>query len=48
MEEQTATARVYSKDLLKLGNFMEKHPGMKTADAIRVCVEYTDAHGALK
>lgn len=48
MDEHTVTARMYSKDLVKLNKFMSKHQEMKTADAIRVCVEYTDAHGALK
>lgn len=52
--EQTVTARLYSKDMLTIGRFLEKHPtmpnGEKTLirDVIRIAIEYCEAHGALK
>ena len=52
--EQTVTTRVYSKDMFRIGKFLEAHPkmpnGEKTLirDVIRIAIEYADAHGALK
>jgi len=47
MKEKTTTARIYEKDLFLIGNVIEKHPEMTTADVIRICLEYSNAHGAL-
>jgi methyl coenzyme M reductase subunit C-like uncharacterized protein (methanogenesis marker protein 7) len=46
--EQEVTAKVYSKDLNIVRAFMSKNGIVKTADGIRVAIEYANAHGALK
>jgi hypothetical protein len=47
MNEETKTAQVYVKDLEKIVAFRERKGLRITADAIRVCLEYADSHGAL-
>jgi hypothetical protein len=46
--EQETTAKVYTKDLNLVRAFMVKNGIVKTADGIRVAIEYANAHGALK
>ena len=46
--EQEVTAKVYSKDLNIVREFMSKNGIVKTADGIRVAIEYANAHGAFK
>jgi hypothetical protein len=52
--EQIITAKVYIKDMHKIGHFIEKHPNMPNGektlirDVVRIAVEYADAHGVLK
>lgn len=46
MEHET-TAKVYTKDLNIIRAFMVKNGIVKTADGIRVAIEYANAHGAL-
>jgi hypothetical protein len=45
--EQETTAKVYTKDLNVIRAFMVKNRIVKTADGIRVAIEYANAHGAL-
>ena len=47
MEHET-TAKVYTKDLNTIRSFMVKKGIVKTADGIRVAIEYANAHGAFK
>lgn len=47
MEHET-TAKVYTKDLNIVRAFMSNNGIVKTADGIRVAIEYANAHGALK
>jgi hypothetical protein len=47
MEHET-TAKVYTKDLNLVRAFMVKNGIVKTADGIRVAIEYANAHGAFK
>jgi hypothetical protein len=46
--EQEQTAKVYSKDLNIVRAFMVRNGIVKTADGIRIAIEYANAHGALK
>ena len=46
--EQEQTAKVYSKDLNIVREFMVRKGIVKTADGIRVAIEYANAHGAFK
>lgn len=46
--EEIKTIPIYSKDLKKVRDFKDRKGITKLADAIRICVEFSDAHGALK
>jgi len=46
--EQETTIRVYTKDLNVIKTFMAKKRILKTADGVRIAIEYANAHGALK
>ena len=46
--EQEQTAKVYTKDLNIVREFMVRKGIVKTADGIRVAIEYANAHGAFK
>lgn len=45
--EETRAARLYVRDLEILEALKEKHADFTTADCIRVCVEYSRAHGVI-
>lgn len=45
--EHEVTARVYTKDMNLVRAFMKKKGIVKTADGMRVVIEYANAHGAL-
>jgi hypothetical protein len=48
MKEKVRTISIYDNDLLTVVEFQNRR-GLKTRhDAIRVCIEYANAHGALK
>lgn len=38
---------MYAQDLRKIKAFKEKKGLSKLADAVRICIEFTDAHGGL-
>jgi len=46
--EHEVTAKVYSKDLNIVREFMVRKGIVKTADGIRVAIEYANAHGVFK
>ena len=46
--EHEQTAKVYSKDLNLIREFMVRKGIVKTADGIRIAIEYANAHGAFK
>lgn len=49
MPELKSTIAIYAADLSKIKAFYESHKELPSlADALRVAVEYADAHGALK
>jgi len=48
MKEILLTCPIYAGDLDKVRTFKEKKGLKKLADALRVCIEFSDAHGALK
>ena len=46
MTEKKSTVAIYAKDLEIVKAFYEKHPALPSlADAVRVAVEFTNAHG---
>ena len=45
MVEETTTKRIYSKDVKTLEDFMERKAIIHMRDAIRIAVEFTNAHG---
>lgn len=47
MKELMATCPCYMDDLEKVRAFKERKKLEKLADAFRVCVQFTDAHGGL-
>jgi hypothetical protein len=49
MPESKSTIAIYASDLSKINVFYESHKELNSkADALRVAIEYADAHGALK
>jgi hypothetical protein len=48
MKEILLTCPIYAGDLEKVRAFKERKGLKKLADALRVCIEFSDAHGALK
>jgi hypothetical protein len=48
MYEEVKTIPIYTRDLKKVRKFKERKGIEKLADAIRICIEFSDAHGALK
>ena len=45
--EATKLIRAYQKDVDTLDTLKAKHPEFTYADCIRVCVEYSRAHGVI-
>ena len=45
MVEETTTKRMYLKDIKTLEDFMERKKIAHMRDAIRIAVEFTNAHG---
>ena len=45
--EEMKTIPIYARDLKKVREFKERKGLNKLADAIRICIEFSDAHGAL-
>ena len=49
MPEAKSTIAIYASDLSKIKALYESHKELNSlADALRVAIEYADAHGALK
>jgi hypothetical protein len=48
MKEIIVTCPIFAGDLDKVKDFKERKGLKKLADALRVCIEFSDAHGALK
>ena len=50
MKEKKSSIAIFLSDLEKVKGFYAKHPAefQSLADALRVIVEYCDAHGVLK
>jgi hypothetical protein len=48
MNEKITTVPIYKKDMEKLRAFRDKKGLRILADAVRICIEFTDAHGGLK
>ena len=47
--EKKSTIAIYEKDLNTIKAFYAQHPDLNSlADALRVAIEYSNAHGALK
>jgi predicted house-cleaning noncanonical NTP pyrophosphatase (MazG superfamily) len=46
--EEMKTIPIYARDLEKVREFKESKGLNKLADAVRICIEFSDAHGALK
>jgi len=46
--EHVVSIPIYESDLEKVRKFKERRELKKLADAIRICVEFSDAHGALQ
>ena len=46
-KEATASAQIYKKDSERMKSFMERKKINNMRDAIRICIEFTDAHGGL-
>jgi hypothetical protein len=47
MKEIIVTCPIYASDLEKVKAFQDKKGMKRLADALRVCVEYSQSHGAL-
>lgn len=47
MNEKVTTVPIYKKDMEKLRAFRDRKGLRILADAVRVCIEYTDSHGGL-
>lgn len=47
-KEETGSAQMYKKDLEILNNFQERKKIPNKRDAIRICIEFTRAHGGLE
>jgi hypothetical protein len=47
MNEEVTTVPIYKKDMEKLRTFRDEKKLRILADAVRVCIEFTEAHGAL-
>jgi hypothetical protein len=48
MKESVITCNIYASDLDKVISFKERKKLKNIAEALRVCIEFSDAHGALK
>lgn len=46
--ERVVSCPIYNSDLVKVKAFKERKGIKKLADAVRICVEFSDSHGALK
>lgn len=43
--ERVVTTPIYHADLVKIKNLQEQKKLKRLADAVRVCIEYSQAHG---
>jgi hypothetical protein len=48
IKESMTSCSIYKSDLAKLDAFKMKKGIRNRADALRICIEFSDAHGALK
>lgn len=49
IKEKKSTVAIYERDLRTVKDFYEKHPQLNSlADAVRVAVEFTNAHGGFQ
>lgn len=46
--EAKGSAQIYDKDLVLIKDFMQRRKIQYVRDALRICIEYANAHGALK
>ena len=46
--EETTTTRIYKEDKELLADFMKVKKIKKLADAVRICIQFTNAHGGLQ
>jgi hypothetical protein len=46
--KEVATVPIYKSDLEKIRKFRDEKKLRILADAIRVCIEFTDSHGGLE
>lgn len=47
-KEQTTSAQIYKKDSELLKGFMERKKILNMRDAVRIAVEFTNAHGGFQ
>ena len=45
--EETTTTRIYKEDKELLEDFMKVKKIKNMADAVRICIQFTNAHGGL-
>lgn len=43
--ERIVTTPIYNADLIKIKNLQKEKNLKKLADAVRICIEYSQAHG---
>ena len=46
-KEATTSAQIYKKDSDLMKDFMERKKIANMRDAVRICIEFTNAHGGL-
>lgn len=46
-KEATISAQIYKKDSDLMKDFMERKKIANMRDAVRICIEFTNAHGGL-